>query len=48
MQVTLKIALESLLWVIYGVAFTWEDHGMQGNWCESMLMCYEEWLVLIS
>ena len=44
MQARLRVALESPLQVIYGIAFKWEEHGMQVNWCESMLTrCEGRW-----
>ena len=47
MQAGLRIALESLLHVIYGIAFKWEEHGAHVSWCESMLTWYEgRWVLL--
>jgi len=41
LQTGMALALESLLQTIYGIAFKWELHTTQINWCESMLTRYE-------
>ena len=46
LQTGMPLAVEPLLQTIYGIAFKWELHTTQINWCESMLKRYEGHLAL--